>query len=82
MTAAKKDTGKQSFEQSLRRLEHIVEKLEQGDVPLEDSIKMYEEGLTLSRVCLEKLNQAELQVKRLGKDLKGNFELFNIDPEE
>jgi exodeoxyribonuclease VII small subunit len=77
MTASKKDPSKQSFERSLRRLELIVEQLEQGDVPLEESIKMYEEGIALSKACMEKLSQAELKLKRLSKDMEGNFQLFD-----
>jgi exodeoxyribonuclease VII small subunit len=79
MGAARK-SGVRSFEQSLRRLEEIVETLEQGDVPLEDSLKMYEEGVALSKECIDKLKNAELRLKQLGKDIDGNFELFDIEP--
>ncbi|MFN0158857.1 MAG: exodeoxyribonuclease VII small subunit [Bacteroidota bacterium] len=82
MAPGKKEPTKHSFEHSLHRLEEIVDQLERGDIPLEDSIKIYEEGITLSKICVDKLNQAELKVKRLGKTLEGNFELFDIDPEE
>ncbi|MBI3192957.1 MAG: exodeoxyribonuclease VII small subunit [Ignavibacteriae bacterium] len=68
----KKDT----FEYSLRRLEEIVESLEEGSVPLDDALKLYEEGISISKQCIEKLNSAELKLKRLSKDAKGNFELF------
>lgn len=81
MSTGKKNPPKHTFEQSLRRLEEIVEKLEQGDVPLEDSIKMYEEGLALSKECVEKLTQAELKLKRLSKDMQGNFRLIEEEPE-
>ena len=81
MSGSKKNSTKHTFEQSLRRLEEIVEKLEQGDVPLEDSIKMYEEGLALSKECVEKLTQAELTLKRLSKDMKGSFRLIEEEPE-
>jgi exodeoxyribonuclease VII small subunit len=50
-----------------------VNKLEQGDIPLEESIKMYEEGLALSKACVEKLTQAELRLKKLSKDIDGSF---------
>ncbi len=75
MTAKKKDTEGLTFEESLRRLEEIVEKLEQGNVPLEESIKLYEEGLALSKSCARRLTQAELTIKRLEKDTAGNFKL-------
>ncbi len=81
MTGAKKNTPKHTFEQSLRKLEEIVEQLEQGDVPLEDAIKKYEEGLALSKECIEKLTQADLKLKRLNKDMQGNFRLIDEEPE-
>lgn len=73
---ATKNHPKQTFEDSLRRLEQIVNKLEQGEVPIEDSIKMYEEGLALSKMCIEKLTQAELRLKKLSKDIDGNFQFL------
>jgi exodeoxyribonuclease VII small subunit len=73
---ATKNHPKQTFEDSLRRLEEIVNKLEQGEVPIEDSIKMYEEGLALSKMCIEKLTQAELRLKKLSKDIDGNFQFL------
>ena len=75
-------TKVQSFEQRLKRLEQIVEQLERGDISLEDSITMYEEGILLSRECLEKLNQADLKLKILEKDMKGNFRLNEEEQEE
>lgn len=81
MSPAKKDPSKQSFEESLHRLEEIVEQLEHGNVSLEESIKMYEEGIALSKTCVEKLTQAEIKLKRLGKDMSGNFQLFDEEPE-
>ncbi|MBM2839675.1 MAG: xseB [Bacteroidetes bacterium] len=71
-----KNSQKQSFEESLRRLEEIVNQLEQGEIPLEDSVKMYEEGLALSKACIEKLTQAELKLKKLSKDIDGNFQFL------
>ena len=76
---AKKSTSgasNKSFEQSLKRLEEIVEAMEQGNVTLDEVMAMYEEGVLISKECLEKLSQAELKLKRLTKDVKGNFELF------
>ena len=69
--------GGQNFEQSLKRLEQIVESLERGNVPLNDVMKMYEEGVQISRFCLDQLSQAEVVLKRLSKDAQGNFELFD-----
>ena len=80
---AKQATKKTNpFEYSLKRLEEIVESLERGDVSLEDSLKMYEEGVQLSKVCLERLTQAELKLKKLTKDIDGKFELLDQTDEE
>jgi exodeoxyribonuclease VII small subunit len=67
----------QDFETSLRQLEGIVEKLEQGDIPLEKALAMYEQGIQLARSCGELLNTAEVRLKRLGRDLEGNLKLFD-----
>ena len=71
-----------SFEYSLKRLEEIVGTLEQGNAALDDVMKMYEEGVQISKVCLEQLSQAEVKLKRLSKDAQGNFELFDEDVKE
>jgi exodeoxyribonuclease VII small subunit len=54
-----------SFEDSLRELEQIVRQLEQGDVPLEDSIRIYERGAALKGHCEKKLKEAELKVEKI-----------------
>lgn len=73
---------KGNFEQALKRLESIVETLEQGTASLDEAMSMYEEGVQLSKQCLETLTQAELKLKQLSKDVNGNFELSEEDPEE
>ena len=70
MTAKTKKTEK-SFEENFSRLEKILEKLENEDVTLEETIKLYEEGLTLTKFCYDKLNNAELKIKEINKTLKG-----------
>lgn len=78
--STKKATGSKesvNFEQSLKRLEEITKALEKGAVTLDDVMTMYEEGVRISNECLEQLSRAELQLKRLSKDAKGNFELFD-----
>lgn len=80
--ASKHSVKPLTFEQCLQRLEQIVEQLERGDIPLEDSIKIYEEGITLSKQCLEKLSQAEVRLKTLEKDAQGKFRLFVEEPDE
>ncbi|MFA6467521.1 MAG: exodeoxyribonuclease VII small subunit [Bacteroidota bacterium] len=75
---AKKE-AKHTFEHSLGRLEKIVTALEQGDVPLEDSLKLYEEGIQLSKECMETLNTAEVKIKKLTKDLNGKISLSDFE---
>jgi exodeoxyribonuclease VII small subunit len=55
----------QSFEKALARLEDIVDRLESGDVPLADAVKLFEEGIALRKRCLELLTEAEQKVRFL-----------------
>jgi exodeoxyribonuclease VII small subunit len=59
------------FEDAIRELEDIVRRLESGDLPLEESIKIFEEGVALSRYCFNKLEEAEKRVSILVKDQGG-----------
>lgn len=67
------------FEKKLNRLEEIVHKMEKGEMALDESLKLFEEGVKLSRECHTKLTQAEAQVKKLvgfdgeGKAITENF---------
>jgi exodeoxyribonuclease VII small subunit len=72
----------ESFERSLKRLEEIVETLERGGVSLDEIMKIYEEGVQISKRCLEQLAEAELKLKRLTKDAQGNFDLVDEDDEK
>tara|TARA_Y100000590_G_scaffold393534_1_gene471909 strand:+ start:7326 stop:7553 length:228 start_codon:yes stop_codon:yes gene_type:complete len=54
-----------NFEQSLKLLESIVDQLESGDVNLEKSVKLYEEGMILKKNCEEKLKKVEMQIKKI-----------------
>jgi exodeoxyribonuclease VII small subunit len=56
-----------SFEDALGRLEKIVAQMESGDLKLEDSMKLFEEGLGLTRVCHQRLDEVEKKVKQLLK---------------
>lgn len=58
---------KVTFEKSLKRLEEIVGKLEEGNAPLEDSLKLFEEGVKISRLCTAKLEEAKKKVEILLK---------------
>lgn len=61
----KKAAKKIDFEKSLAKLEQVVEKLEAGDQPLEDALKLFEEGITLTRGCQQALQQAEERITLL-----------------
>ena len=54
-----------NFESSIKKLEQIVAKLEDGDISLEDSVKSFEEGVGLVKECQKQLSAAELKVKKL-----------------
>lgn len=60
-----------SFEQSIERLDAIVKSLEQGNVPLEQALKLFQEGTGLVRSCDEMLSKAELEVVKLMKGADG-----------
>jgi exodeoxyribonuclease VII small subunit len=77
MTAKK--AIKNSLEHSLKRLEEIVETLERGDTSLDDAVMLYEEGVQLSKGCAEKLKDAELKIKKLSKEIDGQFTLNESD---
>lgn len=62
-----------SFEESLSRLEELVELLESGDISLEDSLNYYKEGIELSSFCSKELEEAEKQVIMLQKSTGGKF---------
>jgi exodeoxyribonuclease VII small subunit len=64
-----------NFETSLKELEQIVEKLEKGDLPLEESIKLFEEGVGLSNACKAELEAAEGKVQVLMKQRDGSMKL-------
>lgn len=71
----KKVKKEKTFEESFNRLEKILETLEAEDCSLEDTISLYEEGLTLTKVCYDKLNNAELRIKEINKSTKGAIEI-------
>ncbi|GIL18181.1 MAG: exodeoxyribonuclease 7 small subunit [Oligoflexia bacterium] len=71
------------FEKRLGRLEEIVLKMEKGDLALEESLKLFEEGVKLSRDCHKQLNEAETKVKKLiGLDAQGKPITEDFTPEE
>lgn len=72
----------QTFEKSLSALEKIVRQLEEGDLSLEESLKLFEDGVKLSRECQERLNQAERRIEVLLKDEAGNPVLEPIEAQD
>ena len=69
------------FEKAMTRLESIVEELERGDLNIDKSLEIFEEGIKMSRVCSKKLNEAEAKIEKLTKVKKGDLvtELFPLD---
>jgi len=74
-------TSKPTLESDLSRLEKIVEALEAGSVPLDDAVSLYEEGIALSLACADRLRATELRIKKLTKDLEGQFRETDLDSE-
>lgn len=65
------ESKSKSFEASLEALEQIVRELEDGDLPLEKSLELFEQGIRLSRECQERLSQAERRIEVLLRDNQG-----------
>ena len=70
-----------TFESSLEELEAIVRELEQGELPLEKSLELFEQGVKLSRECQERLNQAERRIEILMRDNQGRPTVRPFEPE-
>jgi exodeoxyribonuclease VII small subunit len=71
-----------SFEDSVRRLGEIVDRLETGELPLEESLRLFEEGVRLARASQSRLDAAERRVQELlGIDEDGNPVVREVDPE-
>ena len=67
-----------TFEENMQRLEQIVRAMERGDVALEESLKLFQEGTDLVRICGKLLDDAQLQIEKVVKGADGNptFEEF------
>jgi len=70
---AKKEKPKQTFEDALKRLEEVLDSLEHGNLNLEESVKVFEEGVGLVRLCQGRLDEVERRVELLLKDETGRF---------
>ena len=70
-----------TFETSLTELEGIVAKLEDGDLPLEQSLELFEKGIRLSKECRERLTNAERRIEVLMKDADGGLAARELTPD-
>ncbi len=72
------------FEQAMARLEVIVSELEKGDLPLDESLKIFEEGIRLSKNCLKILEEAERKVEVLVQDTDGKRKIhaYSLEKDE
>lgn len=71
------------FDEALKKLEKIVDRLEEGDVPLEESLSLYEEGISLFHLCSTKLEEAKKKVEILTKKgASGKLERQPFEPSE
>jgi exodeoxyribonuclease VII small subunit len=64
--------AEKKFDIALSRLEEIVQDLEKGELPLEQSLRLFEEGVKLARICMSRLEEAERKVEILLRDKAGN----------
>jgi exodeoxyribonuclease VII small subunit len=73
---------KEKFEEALQKLETIVTQMEEGDLPLEETLKAFEEGVRLARFCASKLDEAERKVEKLMRDQAGKLQTTSFSEEE
>lgn len=73
---------KEKFEEALQKLEAIVSQMEEGDLPLEETLKAFEEGVRLARFCASKLDEAERKVEKLIRDQAGKLQTTRFSEEE
>lgn len=76
------NNNSQNFESSLEELERIVRELERGDLPLEKSLELFEQGVKLSRACQERLSEAERRIEILTRDTSGRPTIRPFDAEK
>ncbi len=75
------ETKELNFEASMKRLNEIVENLEGGDLSLEESLKLYEEGVRLSQSCMKRLTEAQQKIEMLMRDSSGKLDTAELDAE-
>ena len=76
--------GEIKFEKAIQRLEKIVDDLEKGELDIDKSLEIFEEGIKMSRVCSKKLNEAEAKIAKLTQNQKGELvtDLFPVEDED
>ena len=74
--------AKKRFEEALQELESIVQRLEDGNLSLDDSLSLFEEGIKLSRLCAQRLDEAEKKIELLLKDESGGLYRQPFTPED
>lgn len=80
MPRAKKSPKEPRFEEALERLETIATSLEEGDLTLEQSLGLFEEGVRLTRLCASRLDAAQKQIDMLTRSEDGTLETTPFDP--
>lgn len=76
---ANKEPKQKKFEEALEDLERVVERLESGELSLEESLTAFEQGVSLVRFCNQKLNEVEKKIELLVKDKDGQLQLKALD---
>lgn len=73
-------SDKLTFEQALEQLETIIKRLEEGDIPLEEALEIYQKGMELSKICHDKLKYAEEKLTKVLKE--DGEEVFHVSEED
>ena len=71
-----------AFESDLKKLEQVVERLERGDLSLDDSVKLFEDGVKLSNACKAELDKAEGKIQVLVQGKRGNMQVAEMEDED
>ena len=76
--------GEIKFEKAIQRLEKIVDDLEKGELDIDKSLQIFEEGIKISRICSKKLAEAEAKIEKLTQNQKGELvtELFPVEDDD
>jgi len=77
----KNDIGKLSFEQAIKELTSIVSRIEQGQIPLQDSLEQYERGMTLIKHCRGILQEAEKRIEKISEQENSENRSQNTEPD-